>query len=301
MVFVLVSKMSIVTNPEIKIIQYAIDKYQRLSRYIEFTTRDKVLKRIVDDVSILKYNCKFGIWYYGDGQDYAYMPLFQDIDEPYNDMFKSYYKLLTYLEFIQKNKSMFSFITNRKKRQSELLDLRINQVKERCLILVEKLKDLEAEFITQEKKSDKLIEQVAVEINLKPELVEEKTNKFVVNEVKYKSSQFKLMIEKLEQAPEVKTKAKILKTIPQLIDHDILVPKPNLVREKPSEIVNTIAIKKGLNTILTDKQFINPSLDFTKNKEVNSKTNPKSEFINMNSTKDENSLVSMLNMNRKIK
>lgn len=136
-------------SPEVKIINFAIDKYQRLARYIEFTKTTNVISKIADDASILKYNCKFGLWYYDEGLELKHLDSYKDIDFYYNDLFVNYYKLLVLLKDYNQKFSIFKPF-NRDKRKKNLLTLRIEKVKNCCKILVDKLKTLELDVLKLE-------------------------------------------------------------------------------------------------------------------------------------------------------
>lgn len=242
---------------ELIITQYAISKYRRLSKYIEFTNNDKVVSKIVQDISIMKENCKFGLWYYGDGQDYIKLEAFQNIDVPYTEVFKSYFKLLVFIQTYN-DRTIFKKVFQREKRQSDLLKLRIKQVKDKCLILVELLKKLELEYIKMDFEYKANIDIAKQAINKE---LDEIKSKPVVNETVIKDE---IQIENVK----------------------------NIKAEKITLDTPKFQIKYN--------QAYNQSLVFpTKKTDIGDK---KSGFtIKSNIDKNENSLSTLLKMNRNIK
>lgn len=284
-------------NQGLKVIQYAIDKYQRLSRYIEFTSKDKGITRIVDDISILKYNCKFGLWYYEDGQNYNYMEAFQKIDSPYNEMFKSYYNLLTYLNNYKKQ-SVVSKILGKEDRAAKLLQLRIEDVKERCAVLVTMLKNLEAEFSkltwSASPKLDK--GKASHKENIIPILAENPFVSQLQTDAEFKSSQFEIMINKLDSEPQ---KENLLKNMEKekITTIDSVLKPIEKTKKKKLEKSN---IKIATSLISTIKKE-SPSLSFS-NIEISRPNTIVETLFNSNSKiKDENSLLSMMKMSRSLK
>jgi hypothetical protein len=311
-------------NKELKVTQYAIEKYQRLAKYIEFTNKDKVVTKIIDDVSILKYNCKFGLWYYNEGQDYTYLSSYRDIDQPYNDLFKNYYKLLTYIQDYNTKFKVFKAF-NRERRKKEILALRIELVKKCCGELVNKLLFLETDLLDIEVKSSHLISNVISEINsdlpIKKSLPVSKNILPIelLNSFETKANE-SLKIASLKPSKEYTKELvdfEVLDTY-NAANPSILIESKNLNLNDKSNVfldyVYPIEQQKNdtssaINELISSHNDTNKDLTFTtKNNslftsELDDKNTPKTilDLIERNKTEvDKNGLASMLKMSRAI-
>lgn len=91
-----------------------------------------------DKIPMIHTDCKFGQWYYGDGQDLASLPSFKAIEEPHEILHSVYMKIFKVLHGDDERsgwKKLFG-------KQSDFKDTQLKQAKEYLNELVEISKTL---------------------------------------------------------------------------------------------------------------------------------------------------------------
>lgn len=282
-------------HKELLIIKNAITKYERLNSYLKMASKGIAIRNIINDLSIIKYNCEFGLWYFNEGQEYSNLNSFQNIQEPYENMFKNYYELIAILSKKFTNfgiKIPFYSSTQRK----EAVGNKLKIVQENCEILIKHFKELQLDIVN----IDRQIREVNTYMNKKKTINQlnqfksPKTNLELVEveDVSSKINNFKEILSNIEIEYSVLEATKSINEIENYINQDRAKKEEILIEKNRQSDLNQKLIETKINPIV-EKAII------ADNQSQEIKVS--NESIIENKKIEDNSITSFLRMSRSLK